>query len=81
MTKEEIQSMIEAGLPESSVTVEGDDGAHFNAIIISNSFAGSNTLQRQRAVYATLGGNISNGKIHALSMKTYTEEEANRGER
>ena len=33
-----IKQLIESGLPDSDVVVEGDDGTHFNAYIVSESF-------------------------------------------
>lgn len=66
--------MIRQGLPDAKVTVSGDDGVHFEAEVISPSFAGKRTLQRHRMVYATLGRLMGN-EIHALGLKTATPEE------
>jgi len=55
MTKEEIQALIQAGLPDAKVTVRGDDGQHFEAEIVSAAFAGKTPVQQHRMVYATLG--------------------------
>ena len=71
MQIDEIKKMIEAGMPESQVTVTGD-GSHFEALVISEQFEGKGMLQQHRMVYATLGDNIENAAIHALSMKTFT---------
>jgi len=69
-----IEQMIRAGLPDATVTVTGDDGVHFEARVISPSFAGKPTLQRHRLVYATLG-NLMGNEIHALGLRTETPEE------
>jgi acid stress-induced BolA-like protein IbaG/YrbA len=74
MDTEAIQAMIKSGLPDSTVTVSGD-GRHFEALIISASFEGMNLLARQRYVYNTLGDNIRNGNIHALSIRAKTPSE------
>jgi len=74
MQIDEIKQMIEAGLPGSQVSVTGD-GSHFEALVISEAFEGKGMLQQHRMVYATLGENIENAAIHALSMKTYTPEQ------
>ena len=50
-----IEQMIMAGLPDAEVRVSGDDGVHFEAVVISPSFVGKTTLQRHRMVYGTLG--------------------------
>lgn len=67
--------MIEQGMPDASVEVDGPDGVHFEATIVSPSFDGLRTLQRHRMVYATLGERMG-GDIHALSLRTLTPEEA-----
>jgi acid stress-induced BolA-like protein IbaG/YrbA len=75
MRAEEIKKLIETGLNNSKVTVEGDDGVHFTATVISPEFSDKNRIQKQQLVYATLGDRIANGVIHAISIKTYTPEE------
>jgi acid stress-induced BolA-like protein IbaG/YrbA len=69
-----IEQMIKDGLPDAAVTVTGDDGVHFEATVVSSSFAGKSTLQRHRLVYATLGKFMGN-EIHALGLHTSTPEE------
>ncbi|MDX1570670.1 MAG: BolA/IbaG family iron-sulfur metabolism protein [Xanthomonadales bacterium] len=75
MTAEEIEALIEAGLPESRASVRGDDGVHFEGVVVCPAFAGKSTLKRHRMVYATLGDKMG-GEIHALSFRTLTPEEA-----
>ncbi len=69
-----IEQMIAAGLPTATVSVSGNDGVHFEAVVVSPEFAGRATLQRHRMVYATLGKLMGN-EIHALGLKTLTPEE------
>jgi len=73
MQSEEIQTMIERGLPGAEVQVSGD-GRHFDAIVITDAFAGKSLLEQHRMVYATLGGKMG-GDIHALTMRTYTRSQ------
>lgn len=70
-----IEQMIQAGLPGARVEVTGEDGVHFEALVVCPSFSGKSTLQRHRMVYATLGKYMGN-EIHALGLKTQTPEEA-----
>ncbi|OUR73461.1 BolA family transcriptional regulator [Methylophaga sp. 41_12_T18] len=65
----QIKNMIEAGLPDATVEVLGDDGQHFEAMIVSPSFAGKSLIQQHRMVYSTLGDSFE-GAIHALALKT-----------
>ena len=69
MTKEEIQRLIEAGLPGAKVSVIGDDGQHFEAEVIAAAFAGKPPLAQHRMVYATLGERMGR-EIHALKLTT-----------
>lgn len=71
MDSKTIEQLIKAGLPDAEVTVAGDDGVHFEAVVVSPSFSGKNTLQRHRMVYATLGKLMGN-EIHALGLRTET---------
>ena len=77
MNPDTIREMIETGLPGAQVQVSGDDGVHFEALVISPDFAGKLPLARHRMVYATLGEKMG-GDIHALALKTLTPEEAAR---
>ena len=75
MHPEDIKNLIETGLKEAIVQIDGADGRHFNAIVISEAFAGKSRVEKQQLVYATLGDKIANGSIHAISIKTFTPEE------
>lgn len=74
VTPEEVQGYIESGLVCREVRVAGD-GAHFEALIVSEAFRGKNRVQRHQMVYAALGERMRE-EIHALSMRTLTPEEA-----
>lgn len=75
MHPKEIKDLIESGMTNSIVHVEGDDGAHFQAIVVSPEFTGKSRLQKQQLVYATVQKHLLDGTIHALSTKTFTPEE------
>jgi acid stress-induced BolA-like protein IbaG/YrbA len=74
VTPESIRLNISQGLPTEHLSVAGDDGTHFEAIIVSEAFAGKSRVQRHQLVYQTLGDRMR-AEIHALSMKTYTPQE------
>jgi acid stress-induced BolA-like protein IbaG/YrbA len=69
-----IRSLIEQGLPGARVAVQGEDGVHFEALVVSEAFRGKLPLARHRLVYATLGEAMG-GEIHALALRTLTPEE------
>lgn len=77
MNAEFVRQLILAGLPGAEVQVEGADGVHFEATVISPAFAGKPPIARHRMVYATLGERMG-GEIHALALRTLTPDEAAR---
>jgi len=74
MQSEDIKRLIEAGLPDSQAFVDGD-GAHFTACVVCPIFAGKSRLQKQQLVNDTVKSELLNGTLHALSIKTFTQEE------
>lgn len=74
-----IRTLIENGLPGARAEVQGDDGVHFEAVVVCDTFAGKLPLARHRMVYATLGERMG-GEIHALALKTLTQDEYARRE-
>ena len=68
-----IEQMIRAGIPGAEVQVTGEDGVHFEALVVSDAFAGKSTLARHRMVYAALGSKMGN-EIHALALRTELPE-------
>ena len=76
VTPESIKGGIAAGLACERIEVIGD-GQHFQALIVSEAFAGKSRVQRHQLVYRALGDRMRE-EIHALSMQTLTPEEAKR---
>lgn len=74
MQPEEIKSLIEAGIPGCTALVSGPDGTHFEAVIVSEQFAGRSLVQQHQLVYRALGERMGR-EIHALSMQTLTPEQ------
>jgi acid stress-induced BolA-like protein IbaG/YrbA len=72
ITAHEIETMIREAFPKARINVQGDDGAHFAAEVIDESFRGQNRVQQKRAVYAALKGKMdgSQGELHALALTT-----------
>lgn len=73
MDSNEIKTMIENGMSNSVVNVDGD-GTHFEALIVSTEFEGKSLIERHKFVYGVLGDAMKE-RIHALSLKTYTPEQ------
>ncbi len=74
MTTDEIEKLIEAGLPNSKAMVSGGEGK-YEAIVISDSFDKLSMVKEHQMVYATVKTQIASGELHALSIKAFTPEE------
>lgn len=71
LSASQLEQYITAGLACDYIKVLGDDGTHFEAVIVSPAFEGKRMVQQHQLVYAALGDRMR-AEIHALSMKTYT---------
>ena len=75
MRADEIRRLIEAGMPGATVMVQGEDGQHFDAMVVSPTFEGLSMIKQHQLVYSTLGNRMTTGEIHALGLKTYTPQQ------
>jgi acid stress-induced BolA-like protein IbaG/YrbA len=76
LTAQQLEAYITQHLSCEYIQALGDDGTHFEAVIVSAAFIGKNMVQQHQLVYAALGDRMR-AEIHALSMKTYTPEQWN----
>jgi len=74
LTSTQIETYIAQGLSCEHVAVMGDDGQHFEAVVVSPEFAGKSMVQQHQMVYKALGDRMR-AEIHALSMRTFTPEQ------
>jgi acid stress-induced BolA-like protein IbaG/YrbA len=72
--KKSIEEAIRGAIECSHVDIRGDDGVHFEALIVSPAFAGQSRVRRHQMVYAALGDRMRE-EVHALSMHTLSPEE------
>ena len=73
LSAQQLETYITQNLTCDYIKVLGDDGTHFEAIIVSPEFAGKSMVQQHQRVYAALGDRMR-AEIHALSMRTLTPE-------
>lgn len=74
MDPQQIEQLIEQGLPGASAKVLSDDNTHYEALVISDAFEGKRPLARHQLVYKCLGALMGN-EIHALSIRAHTGDE------
>jgi acid stress-induced BolA-like protein IbaG/YrbA len=73
LTANKLRDYIMDGLLCDHVAVLGDDGQHFEAVIVSPNFIGKNMVQQHQLVYLALGDRMRS-EIHALAMSTFTPD-------
>jgi stress-induced morphogen len=78
MDVDEIQSIIEANVPESTATVTRprgpDDDDHYAATVVSPAFEGDTIVEQHERVYDALGEHMTTD-IHAIELTTRTPDE------
>jgi len=76
ITAEEIRSLIIAAIPDARVQVRDFTGGgdHYEAVVVSATFAGKTKVARHRLVYGALQDAMVQ-RIHALALTTVTPEE------
>ncbi len=75
MDKQEIVDKLKSSLSIDEVYVMSDDGSHFQVIAVGDIFAELSRVKKQQLVYAPLSEFIADNRIHAVSIKTYTQAE------
>lgn len=68
-TSAELKQRIEDALPGASAEVGGEDGHHFEAVVVAPQFEGLSRIAQHRLVYDVFEGELG-GRIHALSLQT-----------
>jgi stress-induced morphogen len=71
MPRAEIERMIHEALPDAKVEVRAlaDDNDHYEAVVVSPSFAGLSKVKQHQLVYGALKGRMG-GELHALALTT-----------
>ena len=75
MQPTEIESILRAALPLDEIYAKGNDGSHFQVIVVGALFDGMSRVKKQQIVYAPLMEHIASNAIHALSIKAFTPDE------
>ena len=72
MQAAEIEALLRDAFPDAEISVEGTDGVHMGASVVSVQFRGKSRVAQQRMVYAALKGKMDgpDGELHALALTT-----------
>lgn len=74
LTTLEVQGLVQQGIPNAKVLVEGE-GCDLLITAVSEQFIDLTLVKKQQLVMATLKEPLASGKLHAVSVKAYTPEE------
>ena len=74
LTAEEVKNLIWQKVPQAQIFVEGT-GCDLTVTVISDQFADLTLVKKQQRVLESLTEPLSNGRLHAVSVKAYTETE------
>lgn len=74
MTEEEVKALLVAAIPDAEIQVQGE-GNKYTVTVVTDRFAGMRPVAKQQLIYGPLNAHIASGEIHAVSMRTFTQEE------
>lgn len=76
ITATEIEATLRNAFPDATLRVVDTTGTfdHFEALVVTEAFAGVPRVRRHQAVYAALG-DAMHQRIHALALTTLTPDE------
>ena len=71
MSPEDLQVLLTQKLEDCQVVVDGD-GYKYQITVVGEASEGLNAVKSQQYVYAALNEKITDGSVHAVTIKTYT---------
>ncbi|WAK01255.1 Grx4 family monothiol glutaredoxin [Methylobacter sp. YRD-M1] len=70
----EVEALVRQGIPDAQVFIEGT-GCDLSLAVVSEQFTDLSPVKEQQLVLATLKEPLASGKLHAVSVKAYTQDE------
>ncbi|MEE4362019.1 MAG: BolA/IbaG family iron-sulfur metabolism protein [Pseudomonadales bacterium] len=74
MNAAEVRALVEGGLEGCEVIVEGGEG-RYEVTVIGDVFEGMKAVRKQQLVYGTLNAAIADGRVHAVTIRTFTPDQ------
>lgn len=71
METTQVEQLLQQALTLDEVTVKAN-GSHYEVIAVGECFDGLSAVKKQQLVYAPLMDSISDGTIHAVSIRAFT---------
>lgn len=69
-----ISANLQAAFPGDQVALQ-EEGSHLAVTLVSETFAGKRSVQRQQMVYKVLNEYIASGEVHAVHLRLFTPDE------
>ncbi|BBN80310.1 hypothetical protein PA25_02950 [Pseudoalteromonas sp. A25] len=74
METNQVETLLKETLSLEEVIVKAN-GSHYEVIAVGECFDGLSRVKKQQLVYGPLMASISDGTIHAVSIKAFTPTE------
>ncbi|PID43948.1 MAG: cell division protein BolA [Gammaproteobacteria bacterium] len=74
MDAAKVKQKIASQLQDCEVRVEGE-GANYSVTVIGEVFRGLSPVKKQQLVYSCLTQDLSDGTIHALTIRAFTPDQ------
>lgn len=71
ITHSEVEALIGTAFPNAQIAIEGQ-GCDLTIRVVDDQFAGLSMVKQHQAVMATLTEPLANGRLHAVTLKTFT---------
>lgn len=74
ITHSEVEALIINEYPDAQIAIEGQ-GCDLSIRVVSERFAGLTMVKQHQGVMATLTEPLASGRLHAVTLKTFTPEQ------
>lgn len=74
ITHSEVEQLITQAFPQARIAIEGQ-GCDLTITVVSSLFAGLTMVKQHQGVMATLSEPLATGRLHAVTLKTFTPEQ------
>lgn len=74
ITHSEVEALILGEYPDAKIAIEGQ-GCNLTMQVISERFVGQTMVKQHQGVMATLSEPLASGRLHAVTLKTFTPEQ------
>ena len=74
ITHSEVTALIVKDYPGAQIHIDGE-GCNLSIRVISEKFSGESLIKQHQGVMATLSDTLGSGRLHAVTLNTYTPEQ------